>query len=223
MTKKKVPAQAQKKKSTRKPAVPISSRTDWEEMEMEIAQLSGRLIFLRETGKIERHLFTNNILSVVFNYIIGNIAHEDLLRILGAFFKPIPVDQREDWEIMLAERIILYRRLMENPNREKSSASKPEEVITELIVGDISAEEALAFFRNWAGLPIEKQQNIYRLRRQVLEIIARLQQLSSNHYANTTNLYLFPDQVIEDYSKGSLSREQAITCLNGLIERGHIQ
>jgi hypothetical protein len=219
VTKKKVPAQAQKKKSTRKPVVPISSRTDWDNMEQEFFQLSDRLR-CRPNGYRK---LPNNIFGVAIDYATGNISDKDLPRLLGAFFKPTPIDQREDWETMRAERVFLYERLMKNPNRKNTPVSKPEEVVTRLVVGDIDTQEALAFFRNWAGLPIEKQQNIYRLRRQVLAIIARLQQLSSNHYANTTNLYLFPDQVIEDYSKGSLSREQAITCLNGLIERGHIQ
>lgn len=198
--------------------IPIAKRTDWLKMQTAVMDLILRLQQQPQKTPFDLEQWKSpaQLKIALLNYCLGRIDVEQFTSIVKKIFQPIPVESRTDWPELEEEVRGRIDRLRQKPNKRTPRSNKPNIVLNAYIYGDIGDEQAFMLFNEWAGLPVEEQKNLCRLRQQVLAIMARLQQVSENCYGGK-KCYLSADDVVADLFKGMLTREQAVTKLNQLI------
>lgn len=200
---------------TSKP-IPIAKRTDWGKMKLEVMAL---ILCLRQRPNAGVNCFDGcrespTSFGILSAYCHGDINVEQFTLMMQNIYQPISVESRTDWEELEEEVRDRIVQLRQRPNKSAPRNNKPATVINAYVAGDIEAKQTITLLEEWAGLPIEEQRNLPRLRQQVLAVMARIHRISENCY---DKCYLSADDIVADLFKGMLTREQAVTKLNKLI------
>lgn len=96
-------------------------------------------------------------------------------------------------------------------------------ILTAFVAGHLDADAVASLFNKKAGLPIEKQNSVRRLRRMLLAVLARLQKISGNRYEEASyDSHFGTSDAVDWLLKGTLTREQSIAILDKLVEKGNL-
>jgi hypothetical protein len=208
-------------KKTRKAGKSIAEQLKWARVKDKLVTLWAQL---REQPDNVKNSDVSTIDGVLDALRLAEIGFREASSKIKELLAPTPLNKRTDWLALETEERERNNRLRQKPIKNPCKAL-PSNVIDACFSGDIGRDEALALLNEWAGLPIEKQNNIFRLRRLVLAIVARLQWISPNRYGDATSGsgYFYPDDIIDAVLKGTLTREQAVVQLDRLISQGHAE
>jgi hypothetical protein len=218
---------SRKKKSAklaRKRRIPTHERTDWGNMKVEVSSLITRL---REQPSTKIGIGKNSTIlrDILTVYCWGEISANDVETILRErFFRPTPVAERTDWDILeneAGERICRLRQKPPNLKCDDRCLNSPSSIMEALLAGDVDESKAQWFLNNWAGRPISSRDDINQIESDIVSLLARLQELREQTIPRME--LITAGRILLAYREGYISDAEAAVRINNLIESAHDQ
>ncbi len=204
----------------------IGDRTDWESLRQEVYERLEVLKKQPESEKVwSRGGQCGSFAAILNAFALAEITVEQaatcLARICDSW--PEPLIQRDDWKTIELETYRRIQTLRQRPDKLNGldESLTVASMLSAFVAGHLDADDVAKLFNKKAGLPIEKQNSVHRLRRMLFAVLARLQKICGNRYEEASyDSYFGTSDAVDWLLRGTLTREQAIAILDRLVEKG---